>query len=118
MIPESRHQRFIQFPIATRLGHLATNLARISSFVKIPGNNATFGVLEESRAFIEWCAPDLLADRVDDAAQLVDIQRELTRWYWIWNKAQNDPVQRAQLAEQAQAWSDQVLEMSGLLNEE
>ena len=75
-------------------------------------------MLEESRAFIEWSAPDLLPDRVDDAARLVDIQRGLTHWCRVWNEAQRDPIQRAQLAEQARAWSDEVLVMSGLLNEE
>jgi len=75
-------------------------------------------MLEESRAFIEWSAPDLLPDRVDDAARLVDIQRGLTHWYWNWHEAQNDPVEREKLAAQARAWSDEVLAMSGLLEQE
>jgi hypothetical protein len=74
-------------------------------------------MLEESRAFIEWSAPDLVADRVDDAARLVEIQRALTRWHWIWDKAQQDPAKRRELAEQARAWSDEVLKMSGLLDQ-
>jgi len=40
----------------------------------------------------------------------------LTRW--IWNDAYRDPAARAQLAAQAQHWSDEVLAMSGLLDAE
>ena len=100
-----------------RLGGLAADIARVSSFAEIPDGRAVETMLEESRAFVEWSAPDLLPDRVDDAARLVDIQRGLTHWYRIWNEVQNDPVQRKQLVEQARAWSDEILEMSGLLEQ-
>ncbi|MEW5720796.1 MAG: hypothetical protein AB1817_19380, partial [Chloroflexota bacterium] len=94
------------------------DLARIASTAEIPAVAAVSSLLAESRAFVEWSAPDLLPDRVDDAARLVDIQRGLTHWYWIWNDAQHDPAQRAQLAAQARAWSDEILKMSGLLDQE
>jgi hypothetical protein len=118
MIPVTRRERYLKQDISTRLGGLATDLARVVSASKIPAVAAVGDLLEESRWFIEWSAPDLLPDRVEDAARLVDIQRGLTHWRWIWDQAQNDPAQRARLAEQAQAWSDEVLAMSGLLNEE
>jgi hypothetical protein len=117
-IPASRRERYVNQDISVRLGGLAADLARVASFIRVPALPATETMLEESRAFIEWTAPDLLPDRVDDAARLVDIQRGLTHWHWIWDQARNDPAARAKLADQAQAWSDEVLAMSGLLNEE
>lgn len=116
MIQPTIHMRFLKQPLSIRLGGLAADLARVSSFAKIPDALATNTMIEEGRAFIEWSAPDLLPNRVDDAARLVDIQRELTHWYWIWHEAQHDPAERAKLAQQAQAWSDEILEMSGLLD--
>ncbi len=118
MIPVSRRKSYLQQNISVRLGGLAADLARVASFIQVPALPATKMMLEESRAFIEWSAPDLLPNRVDEAAQLVEIQRGLTRWYWIWHEAQNDPAKRKELAEQAQAWSDEVLKMSGLLEQE
>jgi len=110
--------RYVNQAISMRLGGLAANLARIASVAETSVVAAISTLLAESRAFIEWTAPDLVADRVDDAARLVDIQRGLTRWYRIWNDAQHDSAQRAQLAAQARAWSDEILRMSGLLDQE
>ncbi|MBI5035274.1 MAG: hypothetical protein HZB51_32505 [Chloroflexi bacterium] len=119
MISREVQERYMADSLNIRLGGLAADLARIVSFSKnIKAIKSVEGLLNESIYFIEWSAPDLLPERLEDAAQLVDIQRDLAHWRWIWNEAQNDPAQRAKLAEQAQAWSDQVLEMSGLLNEQ
>jgi hypothetical protein len=119
MIKPEIEQRYLQDDLSVRLGGLAADLARIVSFSDNPESAPVIkSLLEESRWFIEWSAPDLLPDRVDDAARLVDIQRGLTHWYRTWHEAQNDPAQRAKLSEQARVWSDEVLAMSGLLNEE
>lgn len=118
MIPQTRHERYLTQNISTQLGGLASDLARIASASRIPAPQAVHDLLEESRAFSEWCAPALLPDRVGEAARLVDIQRGLTHWYWIWDKEHTDADQRQKLANQAQAWSDEVLKMSGLLEQE
>ncbi len=118
MIPHTRRERYLQHPVPLRLGDLAADLARLASFSEIFDVAAVESLLEESRAFIEWSAPDLLPDRVEDAARLVDIQRGLTDWQHTWTKVQNDSEERKKLAEQAQAWSDEVLAMSGLLEQE
>lgn len=113
MIAESRRERYLSLSVSTRLGGLAADLARIASFTEAGANTAVEGLLEESTAFIEWSASDL---PIDDAAELVDIQRGLAHWRRIWPDAQNDPAERLALASQAQAWSDRVLQMSGLLD--
>lgn len=112
-------ERYMEDGLPIRLGGLAADLARVVSFSKNPGSAPVVAsLLDESMYFVEWSAPDLLPGRLDEAAQLVDIQRGLAHWYLNWDEAQHDPAQRAQLAEQAQAWSDQVLKMSGLLDQE
>ncbi len=119
MISREVQERYLADSLNIRLGGLAADLARIVSFSRnIKAIKSVVGLLNESVYFIEWTAPDLLPDRVDDAARLVDIQRGLTHWRWTWSEAQRDPTQRAKLAEQARAWSDEVLAMSGLLEQE
>ena len=112
-------ERYMRDPLPIRLGGLAADLARIVSFSQNPKSMAGVeSLLGESRAFINWSAPDLLPDRVDDAARLVEIGRGITRWYWTWHQAKDEPAERKKLAEQAQAWSDEILAMSGLLEAE
>ncbi len=118
MIPATRRERYLQQDISTRLGGIAADLARVASASNIPAVTAVHDLLEESRAFIEWTTPSLLPNRVDDAARLVEVGRGLTHWYWSWYEAQNDPTEREKLSEQAHTWSDEVLAMSGLLEQE
>jgi hypothetical protein len=117
-VPFSQRKTFLEKGVDIQLGGLAADLARVASFVKIPAFAATETMVEESRAFIEWCAPKFLPDRVDEAARLVDIQRGLTFWYHRWNQIVNDLSEREKLSTQAQQWSDEVLKMSGLLDQE
>jgi hypothetical protein len=70
-------------------------------------------MLEESQHFIEWAAAET---EPDVAAELVDIQVMLALWRQFWPEVQHHPNQRALLSVQAQKWSDQVLDYSGLLN--
>ncbi len=116
--PEIR-ERYLQDAPPVRLGGLAADLARVVSFSQDTCSAPVVAsLLDESRFFIEWVAPDLVATAVDDAARLVEIQRSLTDWYLRWNQAQTDTLQCQALAQQAQAWSDEILAMSGLLADE
>jgi hypothetical protein len=108
----------LQQDIPTRLGGLAADLARVASASKIPAIAAVSDLLEESRAFIEWSTPSLLPQRLDDAARLVEIGRRITYWFHTWNHIHNNPDTRQELSGEAQAWSDEILKMSGLLEQE
>ena len=116
MIPVTRRESYLRQGVPIRLGSLAADLARIASFAEINDATAVESLLEESAAFIEWCAPGLVNERIDDAARLVDIQRGLATWHRRWLKAQNTSEQE-NLIKQAQTWSDEVLAMSGLLEQ-
>ncbi len=119
MVSAEIHARYMKDALPIRLGGIAADLARVFSFSQNPRSAPVLETLmEESRYFIEWSAPDLLPDRVEDAARLVEIQRGLTDWYFNWAAVQNDVTQRAKLAAQAQQWSDEILKMSGLLEQE
>lgn len=52
-------ERFLKDPLPIRLGHLASNLSRISFFSQATRRNREVinDVLEESKLFIEWVAP-------------------------------------------------------------
>lgn len=115
MIRTRIREGYVIQPLPTRLGNLAADLARIGSVARIPIADVVQSLLEESKAFIEWSAPECPPE---DAACLVDIQLRLAYWSYRWHQAQNNPVECKKLAEQAQTWSDQVLAMSGLLDSE
>lgn len=100
-------------PLPIRLGGLAADLARIQSFSDHPGNrDVVVTVVEESRFFIEWAAPEA---ELEKQVALVELQRQLTRWQHSWPHIWADPARRAAVAEQAGVWSERVLGMSGLV---
>ena len=112
---KATYQRYMRDPLPVRLGGLAADLARIGSTASNPVNARVVEVLlEEARRFVEWTAGETEATQ---AGQLVDLQLSLTLWLRSWPRAHQDSTQRALLAHQARSWSDQVLAMSGLLEE-
>ncbi len=110
-----KQERFLQYNIPTRLGHLATNLARIKSF-STDSTHPDFAVslIRESLYFIEWTAPHM---DIDQAAELVELGRTLTRWLFSWEKIRSDATALTQVQAEVGLWSQRVLDMSGLLSE-
>lgn len=110
-----KQQRFQRDNIPTRLGNLASNLAHIKSFSNDPAHgDLVVSLVEESKFFIEWTAPEM---DIDTAAELVDLQRLLSRWQRHWSQIWTDTEARTQIAQQAKQASERVLEMSGLLSQ-
>jgi hypothetical protein len=106
-------ERYMRDPLPIRLGGLAADLARVQSFSDNSNlRDAVEGLLEESRFFIEWMAPDA---ELEKQVALVELQRQLTRWQHSWAYIWADPARRAAVAEQSGIWSERVLGMSGLL---
>jgi len=105
--------RYLRDPLPVRLGGLAANLARVRSFSDNPAHGDVVArLLEESAWFIEWSAPDA---PVETQEALVDCQRELARWRLSWSHVWADSKRRAEVAERAGAWSQQLLNLSGLV---
>jgi len=111
---DARRERYLRDPLPVRLGNLASNLARIRSIATQPDlGEAAKRVVRESKYFVEWAGKD--AD-LHIQIELVELQRQLARWQFKWNEIWNDIERRASIAEQAGAWSEKILDRSGLLN--
>jgi hypothetical protein len=108
--------RFLRDPLPGRLGALAADLGRLSSTATHPAHNRVVEtLLEQARRFVEWTAAET---SLSTAAELVDLQLILTAWLHAWPEAQASGPLRAALAAEAGHWSDRVLELSGLLDED
>ena len=106
-------ERYLRDELPARLGGLAANLARINSFSDHPDHREVVeNLLDESKHFIEWTAPDA---ELALQAELVDLQLQLARWQHAWADIWTDPTQRRTVADQARTWSERVLKRSGLL---
>ena len=109
MVSEQIRQRFLQDPLPIRLGGLAADLARISSFAENPANrDAVASLLEESKYFAEWAAPDA---PLETQVVLAEIQRVLAVWERRWLSGAPDQTMRAE----AQRKSDEIIELAGLV---
>lgn len=103
-------ERYLQDSVPIRLGGLAANLRRIKSFAAHDsGREAVESLIDESKFFIEWTAPEA---EIETAAQLVELQLQLAQWQRDWASIWPDPERRQEIAEQSLAWSDRVLALS------
>lgn len=110
---ETIHEQYLRDGLPVRLGGLAANLARVKSFSNHPGHrDVVEGLLEETKFFIEWTAPDA---RLEMQAELVELQIQLASWQLNWSNIWVDPGRREAVAEEAGLWSDRLLKISGLL---
>jgi hypothetical protein len=110
---EKRRQRFLRDALPIRLGGLAATLGRISSSARQSESPlAVTELLDEAKHLIEWTAAET---EPETAAELVQIQRLITIWQKVWGKNHSGSEQRLLLSVEAKAWSDKVLELSGLL---
>ena len=108
MISTAIRERYLQDPLPIRLGGLAADLARIVSCVGNPKNReAVANLLEESKYFCEWAAPDA---PLEVQAALAEVQLQLAIWHRRWLNGEADPRMQAT----AQQWSDRFLDLSGL----
>jgi hypothetical protein len=106
-------ERYLRDTLPIRLGGLAANLIRIKSFSDHPDHRDVIeSLLDESKFFIEWTAPET---EIDLQVELVALQLQLSRWQRSWQDIWADPLQRGAVGEQAQKWSERILKRSGLL---
>jgi hypothetical protein len=110
-----QQQSFVQDDVPTRLHHLAAHLSQIQSlWTQDSSQDLIMALVKESRYFIEWTVPDIVkADDIDQAAELVDLGRVLTRWLFNWDNIWSDDEQKQVAAGQTQDWLCRVLEILG-----
>jgi hypothetical protein len=101
-------ERYLKESFNMRLGHLASDLARISSF---SDKNAIKDLIEESKFFIEWVASEA---SFEVQVLLAEIQSKLAlcQSRILTQKTNNSDLET--LKQNAKAWSDKLLEISGL----
>lgn len=106
-------KRFLKEPLPVKLGHLASNLSRISFFSQASNKNRQIinDVLEESKFFIEWIAPQT---NVELAEWLAQIQIKLALWQLNWQRQKQLPQTRT-VSVLTKQWSSQLLKRAGLL---
>jgi hypothetical protein len=100
-------ERFMRDGGSVRMGNLASDLLRLSKWVRMGHNDeAAIELMRKIAWCMEWTG-DLAS------AELADMQREICRWRRIW------PVDRARhiLALRASQMSSRLLEESGLLDQ-
>lgn len=106
-------ERYLREPFNKRLGHLAANLARISTFLENSTNiKSVKDILEESKFFIEWTAPDA---PMETQAMLSEIQSKLALWHLYLIKNKKFHKELLLVKESTKNWSQQLLNISGLL---
>lgn len=110
MIAERIRERYLRDSLPRRLGGLAADLGRVASCAADGRDRQALGsLLEEAKWFVEWAAPEASGDI---QAQLAELQIILALWHRRWLSGVTEPVIR----EEAKAWSDRLLALSGLLS--
>ncbi len=100
---EEIKKRFLENNLSVRLGCIASDLARISSFIKMRNNQRVVNdLIEQSKFFIEWTAPKV---SLDIQEQLVNLQIKL---------ALLKGSKETEIAKLADNWSGKILKLSGL----
>ncbi|MDF5728374.1 MAG: hypothetical protein PUP92_10130 [Rhizonema sp. PD38] len=108
-----KQQSFAKNDIPTRLHQLAENLSQIKNLcVEGSHQELILNLAKESRYFIEWTVPDMVLLDIDQAAELVDLGRVLTRWLFNWEKIWFDSTEKSKAIQQAEDWFERVLEIS------
>ena len=114
---ESHRDRFLRDATPVRLGNLVSTLGHIAALAPRPLHMpAVKKMIDQAAWFVEWAVPDL--SDVEEQAELVDLQRQLSRWRNHWDTVSADESSRLEIARVASRWKARVLEMSGLLERE
>lgn len=99
--------RYLQDDLQVRLGGIAANLARITSSCCDPADwEAVQSMLEESKFFIEWTAPET---PLKVKAFLAELQIQLAFWHLMWSRIYTDSQERDKLSQVTRVWSKKVL---------
>lgn len=105
--------RYLKEPFQKRLGHLASDLLRISTFLENPKNIAVVNdIIEESKFFIEWLAPEA-PPHVQEFLSDMQVKLVLCQYQILHHK--ESKKEKLALMSDAKKWSVKLLTFSGLL---
>lgn len=104
---QSMREAYVSQPAAMRMGHLASDLLRLSLWVKMGRDSkAVLDLMSRIAWLMEW-NPEHASE------ELANMQREVCHWRRIWPLEPAGPL----VAFRAEVMSNRVLETSGLLDE-
>ena len=110
-----RH-RFLQDRFAIQLGNIAANMGRSDSYMTDPiSEEIIISVLDETKHFVSWA---ILNATLQEQLELAVLQQRLIQWHLTLPYLWQDSRQRLATGREARRWSDQLVTMSGLLDEE
>lgn len=108
---------YLQHDTSAQLSQLAANLTQLKTLTQSGAEEqAARDLIRESQFFIEWVVPNLdLETNLTLSTELVDLQRQLSRWKLNWSALWSSPQERSQVVQYAQEWSDRLHNLSKLL---
>jgi len=107
-------ERFLKEEPRMKLGHLASDLARIASLFGINEELDTVKtIIQEGKFFAEWTAPEV---ELEIQVLLAEIQSFLTQTELAWDSLWRQPGHRESVARQCRLWSDELLKKAGFLD--
>jgi hypothetical protein len=99
--------RCARLPVrAERLTQNFLQLASLSS--NDQAAESVLAIIRESKSFLELTAVDL---DIDQAFELAQIQRQLSRWHVYWPEVWQNEVDRNEISLLSQAWVNRLREM-------
>jgi hypothetical protein len=107
---DSLKTQYLQHDVSTQLGRLVENLAQIKALAQAgTEEQRAQDLIRESQFFVEWIVPNLNLDTsLELATELVELQRQLSRWKLHWSVLWSSPDDRLQVAVHVQEWSDRL----------
>ena len=107
-------ERFLKESPEMRLGHLASDLARIASFMEMQIRvEAVKDVMEESKFFAEWAARDV---KPEVQIFLAEIQSFIAKKELELDSLSNNQKWKKEVSEYVRACSDGLLKKAGFID--
>jgi hypothetical protein len=106
--------QYLKHDTSTQLNRLAANLTQLKALAQAATEEQRAqDLIRESQFFIEWMVPSLnLETELDLVTELVELQRQLSRWKLHWASLWKSSGDRSQIVRCSQEWNDRLLTLS------
>ena len=99
--------------LSVRLERLAQNFLRLVDLSRQGSHgDDVLSLVRECKSFLELTAIDL---DVDNAYELAQMQRQLSRWHLHWDEVWGNDEKRSTIGPISQSWVEKVRQMAGVL---
>jgi hypothetical protein len=99
--------------LSVRLEQLAAHFEELAQLLAQGGDSGNcLKYVQECKFFIEWTGIDL---DVDNAYELMQMQRQLVQWQRNWDELFGKPVEAVRMAEQLRLWGESAQSMTTVL---